>query len=363
MRFKTYLKENIISEMSIPDAIKVFGIKQDELADKDLIKKTYRRLAVQNHPDRGGSTEAMQDVNDAFTTLSKASDSEIKHQTQRQTWAETDEKYRMAGAQIKTALLSNFKPEVFQAYFKEMSGFDYFYEIKRVYPTEKERSPSYAGFDVEFFTKDRNAVFTLKVHANLHDIVWPKAVLGYGELSYEVYTEAHGFYMNKKQKMSQNDWKFTRDHSFFAKPEKLFPKKKMKDIFSGKTSKRAFKKRDMEAFLSKKLGAKLEYSGGQTQAAIPLGDLYNLIIYRTVFFKKGAWSGIGIYKKKSESSLGYGGRQSDAGRWTFMEDEETANIIEKVVKEAKKAKGEAKVKKTTDLLKYAYDAYKKARGL
>jgi len=362
MRFKKYLKESL-DEMSIPDAIKVFGIKQDEIADKDLIKKTYRQLAIRNHPDRGGSTQAMQDVNDAFATLSKASDSEIKSQTMRQTWAERDEKYRMAGAQIKTSLISNFKPEIFQAYFKEMSGFDYQYEMKKIYPTERDRNPSYAGFDVEFFTKDRNAVFTMKIHANLHDIVWPKAELGYGDLSYQVYTEAHGFYMNKKQKMSQKDWGSTRDHSFFRKPEQLFPRKKMTAIFSGKTSKRAFKKRDMEAFLSKKLQAKLEFGGGQTQAAIPLGDLYNLIIYRSVFFKQGTWSGIGIYKKKSETSLGYGQRVAHTGTWTFMEDEETAKIFEKIVKEARKAKGDAIPKKTNDLIKYAYDAYKKSRGL
>ena len=349
--------------MSIPDAISLFGIKQDELGNKDLIKKTYRRLAIANHPDRGGSEEAMKDVNDAFETLSKASDSEIKNQTMRQTWAERDEKYRMAGAQIKTALLSNFKPEVFQKYFKEMSGFDYQYEIKRTYPKETDRSPNYAGFDAEFFTKDKNAVFTLKVHTNLIDIVFPKAVLGYGDLSYEVYTEAHGFYLNKKQKMSQNDWKFTRDHSFFAKPEKIYPKKKMKDIFSGKTSKRKFAKRDMEAFLSKKLGAKLSYGGGQTQAAIPLDDLHNLIIYRTVFERVGVWNGMGIYKKMKPEALGFGKRVAHTGIWSFMENEETAKIFEKVVKEARKAKGDAIPKKTNDLLKYAYDAYKKARGM
>ncbi len=353
-KFKKYLE--YLYEMSDTEALKVFGI--DSVEDKDELKKKYRVLSMKNHPDTGGSLEAMKDITVAYDILSKA-----KVTTSKQfDWEASDKKYRMAGVQIKTALLSNFQPDVFISYLQEMSGLKFYHEIVKVYPSEKERSPSSAGFWAEFFTKDRSSVFTFKVSAQLHNIVWPKAELGFGgDISYDVYTEAHGFHMNKKQKMSQRDWKFTRDHSFFRKPEMIYPKKKMKDIFSGKTSKRAFKKRDMEAFLSKKLGAKLEYSGGQPQAAIPLGEDYTLIIYRTTLARMGAWSGIGIYLKKGK--FGYGSRVAHTGIWTFMEEEETAKIFEKVQKEAMKAKGESKPKKVNDLLKFAYEAYKKSRGM
>jgi curved DNA-binding protein CbpA len=356
------LKEYIVEKtMSFDDALKVFNISAEDVADKASLKTTYRKLAMQHHPDKGGDEDIAKDINNAYEILSKSKGS-VRDKFD---WEERDKKYKMAGVQIKTALLSNFQPDVFIKYFQDLSGLKFYHKIVKTYPSEKEKSPSYAGFDAEFFTKDRSSVFTFKVHANLTDIVWPKAELGHADLSYTVYTEAHGFHMNKKQKMSRSDWGWTRDHSFFRKPEQLFPKKKMEAIFSGTTSKRKFKKRDMEAFLSKKLNAKLEYSGGQTQAAIPLGDNeegmpYVLIIYRTTFDRVGMWMGNGIYLKKGK--YGYGSRVSQTPMFTFPEDEDIAKIFEKVQKDTMKVKGEAKVKKANDLLKFAYEAYKKSKG-
>lgn len=349
MKFKKYLKESI-NEMSVDMALKTLDISKEDAADKGKLKSAYRKYAIKYHPDRGGSEAKMKEVNDAYETLSNSK--ELEFQSKKDRWERNDEKYRQAGSQIKTSLLSNFKPEIYQAYFREMSGFDFQFKILRTYPSEKERSPSSAGFDAEFFTKDRSAVFTMKVHANLLDIVWNKAELGYGDLQYNVYTEAHGFYMNKKQKMSQRDWKHTRDHSFFRKPEQLFPEKKMKDIFSGKTSKRAFKKRDMETFITKKLGGKLN----SDFAYIPIGDGYDLVVYRNVFMRMPNWGVNGIYKKFSRISRG--------GIASFPETEDTALAFEMIQKEAmKKTDEKAKVKKVEDLIKYAYEAYKKTKGL
>ena len=68
MRFKQYLIEKT---MTFDMALKVFGINLDQVGDKEELKKKYRQLAIQNHPDRGGSTEAMQNVNSAYDVLAK----------------------------------------------------------------------------------------------------------------------------------------------------------------------------------------------------------------------------------------------------------------------------------------------------
>jgi curved DNA-binding protein CbpA len=344
-KFKKFL---YLAEMSYSDALKVFGI--DSVEDKDELKKAYRRLSMKNHPDQGGSLDKMKDITVAYDILNKG---KVSGRSGKFDWEASDKKYQMAGAQIKTALLSSFQPDVFLQFFQELSGLKFNSEIIRTYPRENDRSPSSAGFDAEFFTKDRSSVFTFKVHAQLHDIVWPKAELGIGDLSYTVYTEAHGFHLNKKQKMSKSDWGLTRDHSFFRKPEQLFPKKKMKDIFSGKTSKRAFKKRDMVTFLTKKLGADWD---GSEWARIPLGDDYKLTIYRHTFMRQGMWGVNGIYLKHGRVSRG-------GGYYSFGEEEETAKIFEKIQKDVMKISGEAKVKKTDQLLKFAYEAYKKSKGI
>lgn len=65
------------------------------------LKKQYRDLAMQNHPDRGGSVEAMQEINSEYDKLfsrlknihakasDKKTDGSAKHETQ-----ETPEEFR-----------------------------------------------------------------------------------------------------------------------------------------------------------------------------------------------------------------------------------------------------------------------------
>ena len=157
--------------------------------------------------------------------------------------------------------------------------------------------------------------------------------------------------------MSKTDWAFTNDHAFLKKPEKLFPPKKMKAIFSGATSKRKFQKRDMITFLKTKLGGDWD---GKDYMRIPLGDDYILTIFRHTFMRKGSWGTNGIYLKKGKYSSS---RVSNDVYASFMEEEETAKIFEKIQKEAMKVNGEAKVKKVNQLLKLAYEAYKKSKGI
>lgn len=49
------------------EALAVLGLK-DPINDEE-IKKEYRRLAMKNHPDRGGNTEKLQKINDALALL------------------------------------------------------------------------------------------------------------------------------------------------------------------------------------------------------------------------------------------------------------------------------------------------------
>ena len=37
---------------------------------EDEIKKAFRKLAIKHHPDRGGSKEKFQEINEAYTVLS-----------------------------------------------------------------------------------------------------------------------------------------------------------------------------------------------------------------------------------------------------------------------------------------------------
>lgn len=349
-RFKKYIIERTVN-MTFELALKVFGMKADEIGDKIALKSKYRKLAMENHPDKGGNTEAAQDINDAYAVLSKANAKTIQSNFSRQDWKERMEKEKAMAESLKQALLSDFHPEIYQSYFNKLSGFNFSYEITK----STYGSPS---FTVEFFTKDRNSVFTLIVSADFLDILFSKGLGSGKEYSYKVYTEAVGFHLGKKQKMSQRDWGTTRDHSFMKKPEVLFPEKKMKEIFSGKTSNRAFSKRDMEAYLKIKLGADLD----RENAWLPLDDIkeYYFLLYRMSWQRVPYWMGNGVYHKKPKSGQS---KISQSAIFTFPETEETAKIFEKIQKEVKKVNGDAKAKKANELLKYAYEAYKKSKGM
>lgn len=50
------------------DHYKTLGV--DRNANQDDIKKAYRKMAAQHHPDRGGDTAKFQEVQAAYETLS-----------------------------------------------------------------------------------------------------------------------------------------------------------------------------------------------------------------------------------------------------------------------------------------------------
>lgn len=52
------------------EALRVLGL-QDPV-DRDTIKRTYRRLAMQHHPDRGGDKARLQELNEAMAWLAKS---------------------------------------------------------------------------------------------------------------------------------------------------------------------------------------------------------------------------------------------------------------------------------------------------
>jgi preprotein translocase subunit Sec63 len=55
--------------MKISQAADILGMEPGSIADEATVKQAYRRAAQKYHPDKGGSTEMMQTVNEAYNIL------------------------------------------------------------------------------------------------------------------------------------------------------------------------------------------------------------------------------------------------------------------------------------------------------
>ena len=60
-------KKALLENMTPKDALSVFGLTS--VPDKSKLKSLYRKLAVKNHPDHGGSAEKMAEINAAYEIL------------------------------------------------------------------------------------------------------------------------------------------------------------------------------------------------------------------------------------------------------------------------------------------------------
>lgn len=61
-----------------PSYYEYFGLKNFE-EDQDKIKRAHRSMALKHHPDRGGSVEDMQTVNEVYRVLSKQKEEYDRH--------------------------------------------------------------------------------------------------------------------------------------------------------------------------------------------------------------------------------------------------------------------------------------------
>ena len=58
------------------EALKILGITEAEAADAAILKRVYRKLSRENHPDLGGDEAVMRSINLAYTLIQSGRDSD-----------------------------------------------------------------------------------------------------------------------------------------------------------------------------------------------------------------------------------------------------------------------------------------------
>lgn len=278
--FKDYLFE---ATMTLDAAMKVFGITSPFSSENDL-KTHYKKLALQNHPDHGGSIDKMKDINLAKEILSKnigkKSPSSIAQDREKR-----EQEYRDLKVTINNILLSKFNPQIYTKYLREIFG----KEFKCDHNVSKHDS-YFANMRThlmaKFYDAERDIVFDVYFGVDLIDIKHSKGLGGSGNIDFSILVTTDAYVNGKKQKIARNNWNYTNDHNMFTKPEAIFPKAKMTKLAKGDVRKGSkLKRSDFDAFFIKKYGAKANKDGTWYRYYIPIIPGYELLITRSVMMR------------------------------------------------------------------------------
>lgn len=329
--FKNLLKEN----MSKKEALKILNAEGNE-TDVEL-KKKYNIASKENHPDLGGSLEAMKNVNLAYEILKTQTKINRDVSSKKDSFAdfkkkrdETIQKQSIEVTQALNTVRFTFDLETFSLYLSNQTGMRIDGKVITSNLSVGAFQP-YGKHHVSFSDKDKSIVFDVII------VLTPVAPKG-NSLASPDYLEAsvvtEVMYKRKKHKMGARDWKFTSNQKDLFNPENLFPENKILKIFKTQETKKVTKK-DFDVALRKELGC---YVSGDFYM-MPLFDNFVLGLARSVFMRKGVWSAYNIHEVDKSGSFT---RHKLIKRLDINSFYESANMLDYLIDELKNIKQKAK---------------------
>lgn len=251
---------------TVADALNFMGFTTSP--DQTQLKLTYRDLSKKMHPDAGGSTEKMQDLNAAYSILQNirpgvsVGSGGTTRAPERDWDAERkarEERNGQAWEVMKDLLDKAFDAGHFLVYLKQFitEPFTIQTQISPKAHTVDQRYEPSISLTVEAANSDKTLVVYVMFHITAKTP--PSNGLGSDDLDatdllYSVSTQTEIYYAKRKQKIGQRDWKWRVGSKVLTDFEGILPPDRMRKIFSGKTSK-IFKKADMMLGLEKEVGA------------------------------------------------------------------------------------------------------------
>lgn len=281
--------KQFIAEMSYTDAASLFGLGKSFTAAE--LKSAYKKMALANHPDRGGSEEMMKKVNDAYETLKKrvGGSSSVSNDVM-DGFRKVKEWLKIMNPLVLNSMLTTFNADIWLEHFNKYATVPLKYEIR---PTQTTRVSDYASFDAEFFDDEKNTSLKIHVRAALVPM-YNSSELGSSELSYPISITMEGYHAGKKQRFKRTEYERSNDHKVLKDPNILFPAAKLKKMFATGTTSgkaRAIKRADVALHWKNKVGG--EISGDYYVAGNKVGYSWkppSIRLYRMVLMRKPAYS-------------------------------------------------------------------------
>ncbi len=321
---------NFLIEMNVQDAMKVLGLSSG-FSEVELTK-AFRRASSANHPDKGGSTEKQQQINQARDLLKK----NVGHQTVDDSRETFNQEWRDIAVMVRNDLEKNLNINAYTAYFKKVYGVDFVATVKDLSPSDDEikklatprfrnttRVPYYVNYKIEWATAGRDKVLELGISVYMANLFGSGGLASPGT-TYQMGVSTFAYNNGRKLKITARDYDHTAKKSVFSKPETVFPSKK---LIKKKPTK--FKKADMLSALKAELKA---VSSGDTWY-IPTKDDKFLAINRMTWNRQAIWNVDGIWFQSGKFS-----KKRETGiHSSFDESEATLDIFRKVARGDSKA--------------------------
>lgn len=316
----------INEQMSHSEALKILGATGDE--SKAELSKLFKRASLRNHPDRGGSTELMQKINQAYDVVTKTnsagktySDVRAEHAANKKAW---EEKFAAYFVLAKNYFSTKFNAQEFAEYFTKFTGqpTTYTQTISEVRGHTVHATYRFTSGDAFF-----DFSFSCQPPSEGKGLAAPDAsALGSVSVNTLVLVGT------KKHKMASRDYQWGKNPDKIT-PESLFPAKKLESIFSPTKKDLKFKRADYMTSFARILGAKV--SGNDV--IVDVGH-YQVHFYRHVFMRKGAY----VFRYVVDPTVNKF-KPAERLKGTMLEDEDGAclDMIIDTFKEMQKVKPDA----------------------
>lgn len=318
---KSFLE--FLIEMSVTDAMKLFGINEVP-STKEELNKHFKKLALKHHPDLGGSEETMKMLNQAKELLDKNLGKRVKS-------GKVVSEYDIQMEHVKEVIretLSRFDENLYKDYLDKAFGISF---------NVKKEFNKYSNLVMEFSDKERDKVFELTFYVDSHkaynQMYNTKSINGVSDRTFDVGMYSFVFIDNKKQVLTKDRFMKVSDVKIFTDPTILLPKTKISKLSKGEVRKNSkLAKRDFEALFKAKYNAEIDGRGQQTYYFIPVHNgEYIICIYRVSTFKCYILHEIGKKPKSSWRRYDDFIPANKIGFVSFQEDETGMEFIKKAL--------------------------------
>ena len=347
MKFKQWLLER---SMTFSEALNILGVTEEQIKDKTFLKKHWKKLAMQNHPDRGGDMETMQKINVAYDILkvegsSSGSsytsydrqkekgreDAQRKREQYQQERKEREKKHKDTMAILKKQLNDKFQPLAYQSFFSMCFGGQF----------EKDTKISDDLYGILIENKFTSTDNRIEINFDFSVLVTDKEKIKNQDYKISVWaTILIDKKLNKIGRKNIEDF----DMNVLFNPELVFKKAKMKALKKqldgiepksrgGKTKPKTNKlsKAKMIAFIHSKLTTRSHIRGSEATFWIDLTDSAQLVLYRMTMRRQVIWVFNGIYQANKRVAVG--------PNIVMPETTDTADFLLNLVYKLNKAKG------------------------